>query len=97
MPDPAWTPVPVTLGPGADLLLYTDGLIEGRTAPDRSDRLGIDGLLALVDDLSARGATSTALLDGLLAEVQRRNGGPLTDDVALCLASIPAGAGSSRG
>jgi serine phosphatase RsbU (regulator of sigma subunit) len=97
MPDPAWTPVPVTLGPGADLLLYTDGLIEGRTAPDRSDRLGIEGLLALVDDLSVRGATSTALLDGLLAEVQRRNGGPLTDDVALCLASIPAGAGTPRG
>ena len=90
MPDPVWKPVRVELGAGATLLLYTDGLIEGRTAPDGKDRVEIDGLIALADDLAGRGLAGTALLDGLLAEAVRRNGGPLTDDVALCLVSIPA-------
>lgn len=31
--EPSWTPVDVTLAPGASLLLYTDGLIEGRGGP----------------------------------------------------------------
>ena len=52
-------------------------------------RAGIEGLIALADDLTARGLRATALLDGLLAEAVRRNGGPLTDDVALSLVSIP--------
>ncbi|HET6951263.1 MAG TPA: SpoIIE family protein phosphatase [Acidimicrobiales bacterium] len=91
MPAPSWTPVTVPLGPGAEVLLYTDGLIEGRTGPDRGDRLGIAAAAALVDELAGRGHRSTVLLDSLLADVQRRNGGPLTDDVALCLVSIPAG------
>jgi serine phosphatase RsbU (regulator of sigma subunit) len=89
MPDPIWKPVQVALGPGCSLLLYTDGLIEGRASPRSSERLGIDGLIALADDLTARGLRATALLDGLLAEAVRRNGGPLTDDVALSLVSIP--------
>ena len=93
MPDPAWKPVRVELGAGATLLLYTDGLIEGRVAPGAKDRVGIDGLIALADDLAGRGLAGTALLDGLLSEAVRRNGGPLTDDVALCLVSIPAPAG----
>jgi serine phosphatase RsbU (regulator of sigma subunit) len=90
MPDPVWKPVRVELGAGATLLLYTDGLIEGRTAPGAKDRIEIDGLITLADDLAGRGLAGTALLDGLLAEAVRRNGGPLTDDVALCLVSIPA-------
>jgi serine phosphatase RsbU (regulator of sigma subunit) len=89
MPAPAWKPVPVELGPGCSLLLYTDGLIEGRSAPGSAERVGIEGLLELTDDLITRGLRSTALLDALLAEVVRRNGGPLTDDVALSLVSIP--------
>lgn len=89
MPDPAWKPVPVVLGAGCSLLLYTDGLIEGRSAPGSRDRVGIDGLITLTDELTGRGLAGSALLDGLLAEVVRRNGGPLTDDVALSLVSIP--------
>jgi serine phosphatase RsbU (regulator of sigma subunit) len=89
MPDPMWKPVRITLGPGCSLLLYTDGLIEGRAAPRAVERLGIEGLITLADDLTARGLRATALLDGLLAEAVRRNGGPLTDDVALSLVSIP--------
>ena len=89
MPEPLWKPVPVALGPRCSLLLYTDGLIEGRTAPHSAERLGIEGLIALADDLLAGGLQSVGLLDGLLAEAVRRNGGPLTDDVALSLVSIP--------
>jgi len=94
MPAPVWNPVEVPLGEGTRLLLYTDGLIEGRIAPAASERVGLDGLRALTDDLTAASPNGerpdTALLDGMLAEVVRRNGGPLTDDVALCLVSIPS-------
>jgi serine phosphatase RsbU (regulator of sigma subunit) len=89
MPVASWHPVEVPLGPGAAVLLYTDGLIEGRAAPGERARFGIDALVELVGSLVGRGMTAPALLDALLAEVQRRNGGPLADDVALCLVSIP--------
>ncbi len=92
MPSPTWTPVDVPLGPGAAVLLYTDGLIEGRTGPGEKARFGLDALVELVGSRVGRGVTAQALLDALLAEVQRRNGGPLADDVALCLVSIPGDA-----
>lgn len=95
MPSPRWTPVEVALGPCASVLMYTDGLIEGRAAPGSSARLGIDALIELTDDLTGRGLAGIALLDALLAEAQRRNGGPMTDDVALCLVSIPENAGDA--
>jgi len=94
MPAPVWTATEVPLGAGARLLLYTDGLIEGRVAPASSERVGLDGLITLIDSLIGSvpngDLAETALLDGLLAEVVRRNGGPLSDDVALCLVSIPS-------
>jgi serine phosphatase RsbU (regulator of sigma subunit) len=93
MPAPEWTPVEVTLDKGATVLMYTDGLIEGRAAPGAAERLGIDALIDLTDGLTGRGLAGTTLLDALLAETQCRNGGPLTDDVALCLVSMPEGAG----
>jgi serine phosphatase RsbU (regulator of sigma subunit) len=96
MPSPAWTPIDLPLGHGATVLMYTDGLIEGRTTPGAIDRLGIDALICLIDDLTGRGLAGGALLDALLAEVQHRHGGPLTDDVALALVSIPASAADDR-
>jgi serine phosphatase RsbU (regulator of sigma subunit) len=92
MPSPSWAPIDVPLGHGATVLMYTDGLIEGRAAPGAVERLGIDALICFIDELTGRGLTGGALLDALLAEVQRRNGGPLTDDVALALVSIPGAA-----
>jgi serine phosphatase RsbU (regulator of sigma subunit) len=91
MPEPAWTPVDVELGPGSGLLLYTDGLVEGSVAPGAPERFGIERMTALTGELARRGLAGHELLDALLAQVQRCNGGPLTDDVALCLVSIPAG------
>jgi serine phosphatase RsbU (regulator of sigma subunit) len=94
LPQPSWRAVPFEVTAGASLLLYTDGLIEGRMAPASDARLGIDALLPIIDDFHRLGTTEDGLLDGLLAEAQRRNGGPLTDDVALCLVTV---AGSPDG
>jgi serine phosphatase RsbU (regulator of sigma subunit) len=68
------------------LLLYTDGLIEGRTPGRRL--LGTEGLRELV----AAGATVSdpdRFLEGLIHEVHARNGGELGDDIA-CLVLAPA-------
>ncbi|HEX6418706.1 MAG TPA: SpoIIE family protein phosphatase [Acidimicrobiales bacterium] len=86
---PRWAPLDVALCPGTSVLLYTDGLFEGRAAPGSTARLGIEALTDLAAGLVGDGLAGAALLDALLEEVQRRNGGPLTDDVALCLASTP--------
>jgi serine phosphatase RsbU (regulator of sigma subunit) len=97
MPDPSWTHVDVPLGPGACLLLYTDGLIEGTADPGVAERFGIERLTRLTDDLTRRGLAGIDLLDALLGEVQRCNGGPMTDDVAMCLVTIPARTAAAGG
>lgn len=88
LPEPKWEPAELPLEPDTTVLLYTDGLFEGRAAPDSLLRLGIDALLPIIDDFHRMGAGGNELLDGLLAEARRRNGGPLTDDVALCLVRL---------
>jgi serine phosphatase RsbU (regulator of sigma subunit) len=86
------TPTPISevefSGDDWSLLLYTDGLIEGWSAPTSRTRLGLAALLPIIDDFHRLGTSADGLLDGLLAEAQRRNGGPLTDDVALCLVHV---------
>ena len=89
MPEPRWSPLEVELGAGTELLLYTDGIIEGWADTDHTERLGVETLIDVLDLLRARGLTGAALLDALIDEVQRRNGLPLRDDVALCLVGIP--------
>jgi serine phosphatase RsbU (regulator of sigma subunit) len=86
----------VELGAGTELLLYTDGIVEGWADADHSERLGVETLIEVLDVLRARGLTGVALLDALIDDVQRRNGRPLRDDVALCLVGIPAGDGALR-
>ncbi|WP_228718719.1 PP2C family protein-serine/threonine phosphatase [Kitasatospora acidiphila] len=82
--DAVWPPYHLELEPGWSLLLYTDGLIEGRVGAG-SRRLGQDGLLSLIGDHQANGLTRGRLVDGALAEVEELNGGALTDDVAVLL------------
>ena len=89
MPEPRWSPLEVALGAGTELLLYTDGIVEGWADTDHTERLGVETLIEVLDLLRARGLTGAALLDALIDEVQRRNGLPLRDDVALCLVGIP--------
>ena len=73
-PDVHRTDHELTLGPGDTLLLYTDGLVERRTA------LLDDGFAWLVDELRAIGREPLdRLCDELLAEL----GGRVDDDVAM--------------
>ncbi|MGH9228134.1 MAG: PP2C family protein-serine/threonine phosphatase [Acidimicrobiales bacterium] len=91
MPEPRWSSVDVGLGAGTELLLYTDGIVEGWADANHSERLGVEALVEVLDLLRTRGLAGAELLDALIDEVQRRNGRPLSDDVALCLVGIPGG------
>lgn len=81
-----WRGNPIEFANDWALLLYTDGLIDGRIG-DGSERLGEERLVEL---LGRHGATNLAgladagpLLDEIVTEVERMNGGDLTDDVAM--------------
>ncbi len=73
-----------------DIVLYTDGLIEGR---DGAGRWGAEGLTAAAPLLvvpSQEGGPLEGLVRALVTDAVRRNGGPLPDDVAiLALSSRP--------
>ncbi|HWH96126.1 MAG TPA: SpoIIE family protein phosphatase [Baekduia sp.] len=88
-PPGSWPEVAVTLPLGWQLLLYTDGLIEGRV-DGGTERLGAQRLVRLVADrASADGAEPGArLIDRLIATAERLNGGDLTDDVALLVLAV---------
>jgi serine phosphatase RsbU (regulator of sigma subunit) len=64
------------------LLLYTDGLIEGRIGPGPA-RLGEQGLVEMVRSELARG--QHGLVAALVERAEELNGGPLLDDVAALL------------
>ncbi len=81
---PEWPCVEVELGEVWSLMLYTDGLIEGRTGQG-SGRLGQDGLLGLVDGGRAAELRGEKLLDAAVTGARDLNGGELTDDVAVVL------------
>ncbi|WP_205863682.1 PP2C family protein-serine/threonine phosphatase [Planosporangium mesophilum] len=72
--------------PGSDwgLLTYTDGLIEG-LGGDTYDRLGIEGLCALLNGYRDTVATPHELPRWLVGQAELRNGEPLADDVAMLL------------
>ena len=83
-----WPGREVELGDRWSLLLYTDGLIEGRISGSPY-RLGTEGLMGLVRD--ALGAppfdpgqvSDDALLNRLIDQVRNLNGGDLEDDIAI--------------
>ncbi|MGO1049638.1 PP2C family protein-serine/threonine phosphatase [Crossiella sp. CA198] len=77
-----WPPLRLELPPEWTLLLYTDGLFEGRTGRGR-ERLGEDGLVRLLRARPQPGPDPAHWLDEVINEVQQLNGGPLTDDVAM--------------
>ncbi|WP_232326236.1 PP2C family protein-serine/threonine phosphatase [Microbispora sp. ATCC PTA-5024] len=70
------------LPPDAEIVLFTDGLYEGRVGP-AGERLGEDGLLALARE--AAGLPPQEFVDTLLrrAEALSEDYGGLADDVAL--------------
>jgi serine phosphatase RsbU (regulator of sigma subunit) len=79
-----WNRLTVELGGAWSLMLYTDGLIEGRIG-EGTARLGSDGMMELVDRHRRTGLRGEALLDSAMDEVRELNGGELTDDVAVVL------------
>lgn len=68
------------------LLMYTDGLIEGRVG-DGDDRLDVSGLSELVADPGSRAVPLPELPGRLVERAEAYNGGPLADDVAMLLVS----------
>jgi serine phosphatase RsbU (regulator of sigma subunit) len=94
VPGSVYPPAEVAL-PGDDwaVLLYTDGLIEGRIddADDADARLGVAGLTELVDRYRRRGQPLAALPGWLVGQAEGRNGGTLADDVAMLLLTRAAG------
>nr|WP_244300289.1 fused response regulator/phosphatase [Streptomyces atroolivaceus] len=76
-----WTITELELLPGSELVLFTDGLFEGRTGP--SSRLGEEGLLAMAGKYGALGPR--AFVDALVAEATESASpyGGLADDVAV--------------
>ncbi|MFC0038868.1 SpoIIE family protein phosphatase [Actinomadura rayongensis] len=86
IPGAEWPGTDIELGAAWTLMLYTDGLIEGRVGRG-PERLGTDGLVRLARGAHRRGAAGRALIDALVAEVEELNGDALTDDLAVLLLS----------
>ncbi|MER5360632.1 SpoIIE family protein phosphatase [Streptomyces sp. NPDC002785] len=80
-----WPRRQVELGSSWSLMMYTDGLIEGRVGPDGTQRLGQDGMVEMINRQLAQGLTGEALLEAAVTQVRELNGGELTDDVAVLL------------
>jgi serine phosphatase RsbU (regulator of sigma subunit) len=77
--DAKWSALELQLRPGWALLLYTDGLIEGRIGAG-TERLETEGLVELVARCDPAG-----LVRELVAAVERTTVGELDDDLALVL------------
>jgi serine phosphatase RsbU (regulator of sigma subunit) len=80
--DQQWTAIEYPLPAQWALLLYTDGLIEGRTGVG-AGRLGGEGLEAMVRGLQDENAPG--LVTALVERAEELNGGPMLDDVAAFL------------
>ncbi len=86
LPKARWPRRQVELGGTWSLMLYTDGLIEGRIG-DGKERLGQDGMVEMINRHIDRGLSGEGLLEASVTEARRLNGGELTDDVAVVLLS----------
>ncbi|MGO9820819.1 MAG: PP2C family protein-serine/threonine phosphatase [Solirubrobacteraceae bacterium] len=77
----ALAPVEVEIGASWSLLMYSDGIYEGRVGGAHA-RLGIDGLVELLRRSSGSAATKLDP-ERLIDQIEELNQGPLDDDVAL--------------
>ena len=78
-----WPGTQIRLDGNWSILLYTDGLIEGRIGKG-SERLGSEGLMDLIRDaLGDQDAPGEELLDQVIDRVRELNGGDLDDDLAV--------------
>ncbi|APU40916.1 phosphatase [Streptomyces sp. TN58] len=90
LPRARWPRRQVELGGTWSLMLYTDGLIEGRIGEGR-ERLGQDGMVDMINRHLDEGLSGEGLLEASVTEARRLNGGELTDDVAVVLLSRSEG------
>jgi serine phosphatase RsbU (regulator of sigma subunit) len=81
-----WPPVDLMLGSDWSVMMYTDGLIEGRVGAGE-DRLGEEGLVQLVSKRRPPLPIPVDWPDAIISAVEWLNGGPLTDDVAVLIVS----------
>ncbi len=86
-----WASEQVQLPAGWTILMYTDGIVDGRIGPGH-ERLGEEGLHKLLAEQMALHPDwrdqPHALLDGLIAGAERLNGEALSDDVAMLLVGL---------
>jgi serine phosphatase RsbU (regulator of sigma subunit) len=88
-----WPGIPIRLDGSWSILLYTDGLIEGRIGKG-SERLGSEGLMDLIRDaLGGPGQPGEELLDQVIDRVRELNGGNLDDDLAVLALGFSSPAG----
>lgn len=80
--DETWTAETMAIE-GCELLAFTDGLVEGRLAPDASERFGVEQLILAIDRVRAAGDARDKLAPRLLEVAIIAHGGPLPDDVAI--------------
>ena len=94
-----WPSAEVKLGDTWSVLMYTDGLIEGKIGAG-PDRLGSDGLIRLIEKERAQHSASAPpdrhgdelLIDAVITRARELNGGDLDDDLAvLAVTCAPAG------
>ncbi|MFF7405557.1 PP2C family protein-serine/threonine phosphatase [Streptomyces murinus] len=84
LPGARWSRMQVELGAEWSLMLYTDGLIEGRVGAG-GERLGQDGMVEMIRRQLDEGLRGEELLRAAVQEVRRLNEGELADDVAVVL------------
>jgi serine phosphatase RsbU (regulator of sigma subunit) len=88
-----WPGIPIRLDGSWSILLYTDGLIEGRIGKG-SERLGSEGLMDLIRDaLGELDQPGEELLDRVIDRVRELNGGDLDDDLAVLALGFSSPAG----
>jgi serine phosphatase RsbU (regulator of sigma subunit) len=88
-----WPGIPIRIDGSWSILLYTDGLIEGRIGKG-SERLGSEGLMDLIRDaLGGPGQPGEELLDQVIDRVRELNGGNLDDDLAVLALGFSSPAG----
>lgn len=88
-----WPGARFSLDGAWSLMLFTDGLIEGRVGAG-SERLGSEGLMKLIAAALPDGLAGDQLLDRVVDRVRKLNQGDLDDDLAvLMLGFAPGSAG----
>jgi serine phosphatase RsbU (regulator of sigma subunit) len=96
-----WPTSEVSLGERWSLLMYTDGLVEGRIG-EGPERLGSEGLIDIIErflqapaaaEPPGPGQRDERLLSWLVSRVRELNGGDLDDDLAVLALGFPSPAG----